>query len=114
MAYAGKAGETRRLRALHKPASRGPLTTSMTTPRPVGALATGLAIGLLVGGAVALLFAPQRGADTRQDLRRGLRRARRSGHDAWEDLRWELRQARRRLSRLRRGRQVELDESIDS
>jgi gas vesicle protein len=69
-----------------------------------------VAIGLLVGAGLALLFAPQLGRDTRRNLRRGLRRAGLRGHDAWDDLRLELRRARRQLKRARRARQVNLEE----
>ena len=95
MAYAGKAGESRRLHAVPKSA---PAKQS----RPISALATGVTIGVLVGAAVALLFAPARGADTRRTLRRGMRRAGLRGRDAWDDLRLELQHARRQLKRVRR------------
>jgi len=57
---------------------------------------------VLVGAAVALLFAPGRGKDTRRMLRRGMRRVGVRGHDAWEDLRIELQHARRQMKRARR------------
>lgn len=60
--------------------------------------ASGLAVGLLVGGAVALLFAPAPGQDVRHAIARRGKRARRRGADAWDDLRHEF----NRLSRLRR------------
>jgi YtxH-like protein len=103
MAYAGKAGETRRT-------SASPKSLPRKESRPVGILASGLAIGLLVGAGVALLFAPQRGSDTRRGLRRGLKRAGRRGHDAWDDLRYELGRARRQLKRARRRMQLKADE----
>ena len=95
MAYAGKTGESRRLRAV-------PNSAPANTSRPISALATGIAIGVLVGAAVALLFAPGRGKDTRRMLRRGMRRVGVRGHDAWEDLRIELQHARRQMKRARR------------
>ena len=95
MAYAGKAGESRRLRAV-------PNSATANTSRPMSALATGITIGVLVGAAVALLFAPGRGKDTRRMLRRGMRRAGLRSHDAWEDLRIELLHARRQMKRARR------------
>ena len=96
MAYAGKVGETT------------PSVRAMAgTPRPVGAVATGVAIGLLVGAGMALLLAPQAGADTRRRVAKGLTRAKRRGTDVWDDLRFELRHARRRLNRARRSRDLE-------
>jgi len=99
MAYAGKSGESRRIRAL-------PNSVSHKESRPVGSLATGLAVGLLVGAAMALLFAPQRGLETRRSIARRARRMRLRGADAWEDLRLELRHARRQLKRARRRAQL--------
>jgi gas vesicle protein len=96
MAYGGKSGETR---------------TSVPARRqsgfPAGALVTGLAIGLVVGAGVALLFSPAKGADTRHHLSRRLRRMRRRGRDAWADLGDELRDAKRRWIRSRRSRHRE-------
>jgi gas vesicle protein len=97
MAYAGKVGHPR-------------VTHQLPKSRPAGALATGLTIGLLVGAGMALLFAPQRGSETRRDLGRGLRRVRTRGRDAWDDLRDELWHARRRLVRARRRKRLEADE----
>jgi gas vesicle protein len=95
MAYAGKVGE------------RHPrLSVVAGSTRRVGPVATGVALGLLVGAGVALLLAPRSGADTRRSLRRGLKRAHVRGSDAWEDLRLELRHARRRLKRA--GRRTRL------
>jgi gas vesicle protein len=95
MAYAGKVGESR---PAMLPNGRG--------ARPVGPVATGVALGLLVGAGVALLFAPQAGLDTRRDVSRGWRRVRRRGQDAWDDLRLELGHARRQLKRARRRTQL--------
>lgn len=114
MAYAGKAGQARRIRALPNSAPQRPLAAARTGKRSVRALALGVSIGLLVGAGVALLFAPQRGSDTRRDISRKVRRARRRGHDAWEDLRDELRHARRQLNRkLRRERTEDLEPESD-
>ena|SRR5437016_4609716 len=116
MAYAGKTGASRSIREISNSPSRGSLAGATARSRPVGALVTGLAFGLLAGAAVALLFAPQGGSETRRDLRRKFRRARRSGHDAWDDLRYEFRSARRQLTRgLRRHQTEDLEsEPVDS
>ena len=114
MAYAGKAGESRRIRALPKSTPPRRLAATRTAKRPFGALAAGLVIGLLVGAGVTLLFAPQRGSDTRRDISRRVGRVRRRGRDAWEDLRYELGQARRQLNRkLRRDRTEDLEPAPD-
>jgi len=102
MAYAGKAGDPRSPGGASRQQSRRPLAPALKAPKPVGALSTGVAIGLVVGIGLALLFAPRPGADTRRQLRRGMRRVRRRGGDAWDDLRDELRRARRELKRMRR------------
>jgi len=99
MAYAGKAGLAKGLRPL-------PNSVSYNESRPIGAVATGLAVGLLLGAGVALLFAPGRGSDTRRGLRRGLRQAGLRSRDAWADLRIELRHAGRRYRRARRRGQL--------
>lgn len=103
MAYAGKTGSP-------APASvrRVPRSSSM------GPIVTGLAIGLLVGAGVALLLAPERGADTRRVLKRSFRRVGLRGKDAWEDLRLELRRARRELRRARKRGQLAAEELTDA
>jgi len=97
MAYAGKAGGSRSIRAVPNSPSNRSLASATAKSHPLGTLATGVAIGLLVGTAVGLLFAPQGGSETRRDIQRKFRRARRTGHDAWDDLRYELRSARKQL-----------------
>jgi len=42
-------------------------------------------LGVAVGAGIALLYAPQSGDETRQDLRRGARRLRRKARDLAED-----------------------------
>ena len=103
MAYAGKAGEEQRINAMSK-------SVRYKRPRPLGALLTGLTIGLLVGAGLALLYAPQEGSETRHDLRRRLRRFGARGEDAWDGLRTELWRARRRYRRAKRRRELELAE----
>ena len=43
-------------------------TPQSCPPHSIGSLMLGLGLGALVGVAVAILFAPQSGTDTRQDL----------------------------------------------
>jgi gas vesicle protein len=61
-----------------------------------------LLIGLAVGAGVALLFAPQSGAETRRRLARGARRIRRVAEDAADDVSTEVKEkidsARERVS----------------
>lgn len=70
----------------------------------LGVFGAGLAIGVALGAAAALLFAPRTGEEAREMLGR---RARHLGHraaDRWDDLRGELRWAGRRGRRhVRRG-----------
>lgn len=69
-----------------------------------GLLGAGIAIGVMIGAGAALLFAPQSGADTRDDIARGTRDFGYRATDIWDDLREELRHAATRSSsRLRRG-----------
>jgi gas vesicle protein len=67
----------------------------------------GLLVGLAIGAGVALLVAPQTGADARRALVRRGRRLRRRGVDAWEDLRDELRRVRRRRDAENGGQREE-------
>ena len=79
-------------------------TGSDTDWARISIFGTGLALGLAVGAGVALLLAPQSGADARDLLLRRSRRLGRRGHDAWDDLREELRMAARRSGKsLRRS-----------
>jgi gas vesicle protein len=64
----------------------------------------GIALGVLIGAGAALLFAPQSGSETRDEIMRGTRDFGFRATDAWEDLREELRHAATRgAKRLRRG-----------
>lgn len=100
MAYAGKAGESR---------FQPPNSVATNESRPLVPVATGVAVGLIVGAGVALLLAPLEGADARRVLRRRLRRAGHRGQDAWLDLRDELRRAALRMRRTRRRRLLEAE-----
>lgn len=75
---------------------------SSATHHGRGSFLAGLGIGLAIGAAVALLVAPQSGADTRRALRRRGHRVKTRAGDAWTDLRYELSRAKRALRRKRR------------
>ena len=77
--------------------------------RPTLVFAAGILVGMAVGAGVALMLAPQSGADARRALRRKSRRAVHRGQDAWDELRDELRRAMRRR-RLRGGASRPRDE----
>lgn len=98
MSYAGKVGESR---------FQPPNSASSNESRPVGAVAAGVAVGLLVGAGLAFLYAPLEGRDTRRAIRRRARRVRHRGQDAWLDLRDELRRAAIKVKRARRSRLAE-------
>jgi len=77
--------------------------------------AAGVALGVVVGAGVALLFAPDSGFQTRRAIVRGGRRVTRRSRDAWDDLRDELRQAvrnKRRSWRLKRQRARDTRDSV--
>ncbi|HYC51219.1 MAG TPA: YtxH domain-containing protein [Gemmatimonadaceae bacterium] len=106
MAYAGKSGEAGRLRPTAN-------SLSHNNSRPIGRTAAGVAVGLLVGAGIALMFAPQDGWESRRRLRRGLRRARHHGMDAWDELSAEFMKARRKLRRARRRAALVADDVED-
>ena len=81
--------------------------------RRAGSFLAGLGIGLAMGAALALLFAPQTGEETRRSLRRGGRRIRSRAADAWEDLRLELARTKRALKRRRREAAAGADPETD-
>jgi gas vesicle protein len=58
--------------------------------------AAGLLIGALLGAGVALLFAPQSGADTRRLIKRKSKRLAASTQDRFEDVKDRIREARRK------------------
>lgn len=115
MSYAGPT--SRRTRVPDAESLRSePAATIAVRPRPspgrLGAdaapgaviFAAGMAVGIAVGAAGALLFAPQSGADTRHAIARRGRRLGMRGVDAWEDLGDELRRFARRRRRAWRQR----------
>ena len=81
--------------------------------RHVAIFGAGLALGVAVGAGVALLTAPQAGADTRallgQKARRTSRAVGRRNHRAWLDVRDELRSMTRALSRRESRHSMERD-----
>jgi hypothetical protein len=89
------------------------LPASAPTRRTRGSFLAGLGIGLVVGAAVALVLAPQSGADTRRALRRRGRRIRNRAADTWEDLRLELDRTKRALRRRRRETAAAADDGPD-
>jgi len=65
---------------------------------PAGGFAAGIAFGVLLGAAIALLFAPAQGQVTREKLRRRLDDVREYAEDEFDDLRKRARkQLRRRI-----------------
>ena len=58
--------------------------------------AAGLLIGALLGAGVALLFAPQSGAETRRMIRKKTKRLAASAEDRFDDVKDRIRQARRK------------------
>jgi gas vesicle protein len=63
--------------------------------------AAGLILGALVGAGLALLLAPQSGADTRRDLARGARRIANDARDRYEDARHRIHRARQQRQKLK-------------
>jgi len=59
----------------------------------------GLAIGALVGAGLALLFAPQSGADTRRAVSRRARHLAREARERYDEVRDKVRRARRERER---------------
>ncbi|MEO8449286.1 MAG: YtxH domain-containing protein [Gemmatimonadota bacterium] len=67
--------------------------------RSKGSFAVGLVLGAMVGAAVALLLAPERGTDTRRRLRKRIRSVRDGAEERWQAIEAV---ARRELARRRR------------
>src|SRR3954465_2047454 len=59
----------------------------------IGLFTAGIAVGAILGAAVALLFAPASGEATRDSLRRRVRRERDDYDDIWGELAAELERA---------------------
>lgn len=73
--------------------------------------AAGMAVGIALGAAGALLMAPQSGADTRRAIARRGRRLGMRGRDAWDDLGDELRRFAHRRRRAWQRRREHADEN---
>src|SRR3954470_10120793 len=69
--------------------------------------AAGLGLGIALGAALGILFAPRAGSETRRAIGRRGKKIRNGASDAWEDLRLELAATKRALKRKRRDREVE-------
>ena len=63
--------------------------------------AAGLILGALVGAGLALLLAPQSGADTRRSLARRARRLADDARDRYEEARHQIRRARQHRGNLK-------------
>ena len=86
-----------------KPITRSPKFSGTGARGRTAAFSAGIVLGALLGAGIALLVAPQTGADTRRALVRKGRRLRIRGRDVWDDLRVELRRAARRRRRRAAG-----------
>lgn len=91
--------------------ARARVQTSAAREGRATVFTAGLLVGLAIGAGVALLVAPQTGAEARRALVRRGRRLRRRGVDAWEDLRDELRRVARRRNEASRA--LDDDEARD-
>ena len=65
--------------------------------------AAGLILGALIGAGVALLFAPQSGAETRRIIRKRARHLASDATDRFDDVKDRIRKARRRAEELVSG-----------
>lgn len=124
MSYAGPASRSKRAPDITPSASgiarakaelNRPATNTSFDRGSAAVFAAGIALGVVVGAGVALLFAPESGYETRRAIARGGRRFSRRGRDAWDDLRDELRQAvRNKRHSWRVKRQRARDERASS
>ncbi|BCS35025.1 hypothetical protein TBR22_A42510 [Luteitalea sp. TBR-22] len=73
-------------------------TLDTRSPRPDGGFLLGLLAGAAVGGGLALLFAPQEGADTRQALATRGQQAGRRISDAYSSVAAQARRGARNLA----------------
>jgi gas vesicle protein len=124
MSYAGPAGRTKRASTIEplrvESGSRsgvgrrgGYAPRGASSNRSSAYFAAGIAVGIAVGAGVAILFAPQSGADTRRQIARRGRRIGRRGRDAWGDLAYELKSAAKRRRKAWRDRRERRREERD-
>jgi gas vesicle protein len=67
------------------------------TARP---FAAGLILGALIGAGIALLFAPQSGAETRRIIRKRAKSIAADAGDKFDDVKDRIRKARRRAEEV--------------
>lgn len=65
--------------------------------------AAGLILGALIGAGVALLFAPQSGAETRRIIRKRAKHLAADASDQFDDVKDRIRKARRRAEEVLSG-----------
>ena len=65
--------------------------------------AAGLILGALIGAGVALLFAPQSGAETRRIIRRKAKHIAADASDRFDDVKDRIQKARRRAEEVLSG-----------
>ena len=65
--------------------------------------AAGLILGALIGAGVALLFAPQSGAETRRIIRKRARHLASDASDRFDDVKERIGKARRRAEEVLSG-----------
>ena len=111
MAYAPGAGATRTpSRTPGRPQTNGRPRSAGPEVPPKSSRVTflaGLGIGIALGAAMGILFAPQSGAETRRAIRNRGKKIGNRARDAWEDLRIEMEATRRALRRRRRDAKLE-------
>ena len=110
MSYAGpvQGRSTRRPASVRSPAAAADEALKW---QHVAIFGAGVALGITLGAGLALLTAPQSGAETRADIGRGASRAkgavRGAGTDAWYGVQSEMRRIARALRRRKAHRVAE-------
>jgi gas vesicle protein len=113
MAYSPGAGATRAPSRAPQTNGRPKSAGSGAAPkgrRPGVTFLTGLGIGIALGAAVGILFAPRSGVETRRAIRNRGKKIGNRARDAWDDLALELRATRRALRRKRRDAKLEIEQ----
>ena len=100
-----------RVAAARRPNGPVPSSARGADWQQMAVFGAGLAVGIALGAGIALLTAPQTGAETRADLRYGAKRTTRAigrrSRNAWLDLRDELRGATQSIGRRKARRAAE-------